>query len=101
MKVFVLTDCPSPYQVELFNEIESQGECTLEVAYLRSRDPNRQWKKSEIRHASIELDGSNGEICRARESSRAADLVVFNYYQHPNAEALIGERAGLRTPWCF
>ena len=35
MKVFVLTDCPSPYQVELFNQIEKHGECALEVAYLR------------------------------------------------------------------
>ena len=66
MKVLVLTDCPSPYQVELFNEIESQGDCSLEVAYLRSRDPDRQWKSAEIRHAAIELDGSGDEIARAR-----------------------------------
>ena len=101
MKVFVLTDCPSPYQVELFNEIESQGDCSLEVAYLRSRDPNRQWKSTAIRHAAIELNGSGDEIARARESARAADLVVFNYYRHANAERLIGERAELHTPWCF
>ena len=98
MKVFVLTDCPSPYQVELFNEIESQGDCVLEVAYLRSRDPGRQWKPTEILHASIDL---SGEMARARESARAADLVVFNYYRHANAERLIGERAELCTPWCF
>jgi len=79
VKVFVLTDCPSPYQVELFNEIESQGDCTLEVAYLRSHDPSRQWKASEIRHAAI-------DIAQARESARAADLVVFNYYRHADAE---------------
>ena len=97
MKVFVLTDCPSPYQVELFNEIEAKGECALEVAYLRGRDPSRQWKSSEIRHASVELNGSS----RARECVRAADLVVFNYYRHPNAEALIAERAALGKPWCF
>ena len=101
MKVFVLTDCPSPYQVELFNEIESQGECSLEVAYLRSRDPDRQWKSSEIRHAAIELDKSGDEVARSHESARAADLVVFNYYRHANAERLIGERAGLQAPWCF
>ena len=94
MKILVLTDCPSPYQVELFNEIESQGDCSLEVAYLRSRDPNRHWKSSEIRHAAL-------DIARAHESARAADLVVFNYYRHPNAERLIRERSGLRTPWCF
>jgi glycosyltransferase involved in cell wall biosynthesis len=98
MKVLVLTDCPSPYQVELFNEIESQGDCALEVAYLRGRDPTRQWKTSEIRHAAIDLSVA---IARACESARTADLVVFNYYRHANAEQLIGERSGLRTPWCF
>jgi len=98
VRVFVLTDCPSPYQVELFNEIEAQGECSLEVAYLRSRDPDRQWKSSEIRHACVEL---NGSMSRACETARAADLVVFNYYRHPNAETLIDERAACRGPWCF
>ena len=101
MKVFVLTDCPSPYQVELFNEIEAHGECTLEVGYLRSCDPNRQWKSSTIRHACIELDGPRDELSRAREVARQADLVVFNYYMHSNAEQLIEERATSGGPWCF
>ena len=90
LRVFVLTDCPSPYQVELFNEIEAQGECSLEVGYLRDRDPDRGWKAPEIRHASIELNGA-----------RDADLVVFNYYRHANAERLIEERAKSGGPWCF
>lgn len=99
MKVLVLTDCPSPYQVELFNEIEAQGKCELEVAYLRGHDPARQWKSAEIRHASMEL--SNGGMSSARESARRADLVVFNYYLHANAERLIDERAQQGGPWCF
>ncbi|HEX5890042.1 MAG TPA: glycosyltransferase family 4 protein [Pyrinomonadaceae bacterium] len=99
MKVFVLTDSPSPYQVELFNEIETHGECTLEVAYLRSRDPHRLWKSSARRHASIELDRE--DMSRARESAGRADLVVFNYYRHANAERLIEERAMSGAPWCF
>ena len=98
MKVFVLTDCPSPYHVELFNEIEARGECALEVGYLRSRDPNRQWKSSAIQHESIELDGPRDGLARAREAVHRADLVVFNYYMHSHAELLIGEREG---PWCF
>ena len=96
MRVFVLTDCPSPYQVELFNEIEAKGECVLEVGYLRNNDPNRHWQASEIRHEAIGLE--NGGVARARESARRADLVVFNYYRHANAEQLIEERFG---PWCF
>jgi len=95
----VLTDCPSPYQVELFNEIAAQGKCELEVAYLRGHDPARQWKSAEIRHESMEL--SNGGMTRARESARRADLVVFNYYRHANAETLIDERARAGGPWCF
>jgi len=101
VKVLVLTDCPSPYQVELFNEIKANDKCALEVAYLRGRDPNRQWTSSEIRHASIEVNGSGDGMSRARESARDADLVVFNYYRHASAERLIAERAALGAPWCF
>ena len=94
MKVFVLTDSPSPYQVELFNEIERQGDCELRVGYLRQRDPQRQWKQSEIKHVAVELT-------EARAVARDADLVVFNYYQHSNATELIAERAFRGGPWCF
>jgi glycosyltransferase involved in cell wall biosynthesis len=86
----VLTDCPSPYQVELFNEIAAQGECSLEVGYLRESDPERRWSWPEIRHAATELN-----------DTRDADLVVFNYYRHANAERLIEERAASGGPWCF
>jgi glycosyltransferase involved in cell wall biosynthesis len=96
VKVFVLTDCPSPYQVELFNEIEATGQCALEVGYLRDRDPGRRWQAPEIRHEAIVLE--NGGLLRACESVRRADLVVFNYYRHANAEWLIDGRDG---PWCF
>ena len=99
MRVFVLTDSPSPYQVEFFNEIEAQGNCALTVGYLRSRDPDRQWKPVDIRHTSIELE--HGAMSHAREAARDADLVVFNYYQHEHAMQLIGERAGHGGPWCF
>ena len=99
MKVFVLTDCPSPYQVELFNEIEAHGECELEVAYLRGSDPSRHWKSSVLQHESVILEG-NG-MPRAREAARRADVVVFNYYRHAHAEHLIAERATSGGPWCF
>lgn len=99
MKVFVLTDSPSPYQVELFNEIEAQGNCELKVGYLRRRDPLRQWTPPEIRHESIDLD--SGGVRQAREAVDQSDLVVFNYYFHSQATELIGERASRGGPWCF
>ena len=99
MKVFVLTDSPSPYQVELFNEIETQGKCELKVGYLRRRDPHRQWTAREIRHEAIDLDSER--MRRALQAAREADLVVFNYYFHSHATELIGERASRGGPWCF
>ena len=101
MKIFVLTDSPSPYQVELFNEVETHRKCAIEVAYLRRHDPVRQWKSSTIRHATIALDSSGDHMARARASVRHADLVVFNYYKHPNAAELIRERNAHGGPWCF
>ncbi len=88
--------------MELFNEIEADGECSLEVGYLRSRDPNRKWKSPAIRHESIELeDDPRDGLSRACEAVGRADLVVFNYYMHANAERLIDERATSGGPWCF
>lgn len=100
MKVFLLTDSPSPYQVELFNEIAAQGDCELRVGYLRSRDPLRQWTPPELLHEAINLD-CGGAMRQAREAARESDLVVFNYYFHPQATELIGERASHGGPWCF
>lgn len=101
MKVFLLTDCPSPYQVEFFNEIEAQGECALEVGYLRSRDPSRQWSAPAIRHSHFELDGPTPDLSRALNAGRRADFVVFNYYLNAHAERLIAERSASGGPWCF
>ena len=82
MRVFVLTDSPSPYQVELFNEIEAGESCELKVGYLRSRDPQRQWAQPDIRHDSIEIDR---RLQDARAAVHESDLVVFNYYFHSQA----------------
>jgi glycosyltransferase involved in cell wall biosynthesis len=101
VKTFVLTDIPSPYQVEFFNAIESSGVHQLQVGYLRGRDPGRHWRPLEIRHDSIQLDHGAEALRRARAVVQEADLVVFNYYRHPHAEALIEARAASGGPWCF
>ncbi|HVF23059.1 MAG TPA: glycosyltransferase family 4 protein [Pyrinomonadaceae bacterium] len=101
MRVFVLTDSPSPYQVEFFNEIETRRRCELQVGYLRRRDPERHWNAQTIRHDAIELENANGVLQHAREAMRTADLVVFNYYRQGQAEELIQQRAAHGGPWCF
>ena len=101
MKVFVLTDIPSPYQVEFFNQIESRGVCELQVGYLRGHDPERQWKPAPLDHDSLELDSSSVALSKFRDTARRADLVVFNYYRNAYAEELIEQRAKTAKPWCF
>ena len=101
MKIFVLTDIPSPYQAEIFNEIVECGECELHVAYLRGADPGRQWNQVEIKHDSTMLDKNSNSFSNASALVTASDLAVFNYYFHPQAEQLIAQRSGQSRPWCF
>jgi glycosyltransferase involved in cell wall biosynthesis len=101
VKVHVLTDIPSPYQVEFFNAIELRGNDQLQVAYLRHCDPQRNWRLGEIQHDSIELDHCEDALRHARAAVKDADLAVFNYYRHPHAEELIQTRVRCGGPWCF
>jgi glycosyltransferase involved in cell wall biosynthesis len=101
LKISVLTDIPSPYQVEILNEIAQDKENSLHVAYLRRRDPLRQWNAVPISHEFISLSDGPAQLDEARRRLAEADLVVFNYYRHHNAELLIEERARSMRPWCF
>lgn len=101
MKTFVLTDIPSPYQVELFNEIAAQKTLELSVAYVRSSDPRRLWRRAEAQFGSCSIDDSREAFSRAAQLALNADVAVFNYYNHPLAEELIQRRALTGRPWCF
>ena len=101
LKISVLTDIPSPYQVEILNEIAQDNENSLQVAYLRRRDPLRQWNDVPICHEFISLSDGAAQISEARHRFAESDLVIFNYYRHPCAAMLIDERARSVRPWCF
>jgi glycosyltransferase involved in cell wall biosynthesis len=100
VKIFVLTDIPSPYQTEIFNEIAGDS-CDLHVGYLRAADPSRQWTEVEINHESTTLNGGSGKLAHLARVVNDSDLAVFNYYRHPHAEKLIYQRATQKRPWCF
>jgi glycosyltransferase involved in cell wall biosynthesis len=101
VKIAVLTDIPSPYQVEILNEIARHKENSLQVVYLRRRDPSRQWNDVPINHDFVSLADGPSQFVEARRRVLEADLVVFNYYRHPQAASLIEERASSMRPWCF
>jgi glycosyltransferase involved in cell wall biosynthesis len=100
MKIFVLTDIPSPYQTEIFNEIAANS-CELHVGYLRASDPSRQWNEIRIDHESTILNGGPDDFARVMKVASGSDLAVFNYYRNPLAEKLLYQRADQNRPWCF
>ena len=93
MKAFVLTDIPSPYQVELFNEISTQKALDLSVAYLRSCDPDRRWQPAAAEYDSRSVGESSSSFVEASRLAVEAEVAIFNYYNHPLAESLIQRRA--------
>jgi glycosyltransferase involved in cell wall biosynthesis len=101
VKAFVLTDIPSPYQVELFNEISAQQTLDLSVAYLRSSDPARSWQPAAAAYDCRSVGESPASFREAARLAAEADVAIFNYYNHPLAERLIQHRAETRKPWCF
>jgi len=101
LKIFLLTDIPSPYQVEILNEIANDKSIDLHVAYLRDKDPERSWTGSRIEHEYSVLNNGVDRVATARDVLKTADFAVFNFYLNPNAQSLIDERARSRKPWCF
>jgi glycosyltransferase involved in cell wall biosynthesis len=96
----VLTHFPSPYQVELFNEVERQQPGSLKVLYLFESAEGRSWTGTVLAHTHAYLDDEQAMQAGAREAERA-DVVVFNYYNDARAAELIRIRSGTGRPWCF
>lgn len=101
MKVYILTDIPSPYQVEFFNGIAGQEAVDLSVAYLRDSDPERMWQPAREQYDCWAINESQAALSHAETLAVAADFAIFNYYNHPLAERLIARRAATGKPWCF
>lgn len=100
-RVTVLTYTPSPYQVELLNEVSAQFNGRLTAIYLQQRDAKRNWTPPPIQHASLSLDDHAGILPSAMEMVRTADLVVANFYRHSLAAKLIAVRVQTGKAWCF
>jgi glycosyltransferase involved in cell wall biosynthesis len=98
-RIAVLTHFPSPYQVELFNEIERQRPGQLRVYYLFQKVAARRWAGVAIAHDHVFLGDTLTDA--ERRGIERAGFVVFNYYNNARAAALIRTRAAAGGPWCF
>ncbi|HJU44951.1 MAG TPA: glycosyltransferase family 4 protein [Vicinamibacterales bacterium] len=96
----VITHFPSPYQVELFDEIERQQPGSLKVFYLFRRDSDRGWKEITAAHPHEYL-AANDIAADTIAQVTTADFAVFNYYNDTRASQLMRARAAAGRPWCF
>jgi glycosyltransferase involved in cell wall biosynthesis len=99
MKITVITKIPSPYQVELLDQISSAPDIRLFVVYLRRGDLDRSWKARELKHTAVFLE--DGAADSISGHLRDSDLVVFSWYRDPAVRRFIGIRARSGKPWCF
>lgn len=95
--VVVISHFPSPYQVELFNEVESQRPGWLFVYYLYRAAPERRWVAATIRHQHGFVDDSPA----AQKTVCSAPFAVFNYYNDARVARLMRARAASGLPWSF
>ena len=95
--VVVISHFPSPYQVELFNEVEAQRPGWLFVYYLHRTASERRWAAAAMGHQHGFINASP----EARDRVNSALFVVFNYYNDARVARLMRARAASGLPWCF
>ena len=98
MNVTVVTDIPSPYQVELFNALEQRGKVAMRAVYVSAFDPSRSWKLPDITHQSYFIEDDS---YAAQKSIQSSDLAVFSNYVEPAVRKWMQARASKKKPWVF
>lgn len=99
MQVIILTDIPSPYQVELFNELVDEPDLHVVVIYSRRSDQQRGWNTLPLTHEHHFL--AETKEARLRERVLGGDLVVFSGYRPKRLSQLISLRNRSGRPWAF
>lgn len=100
ISIAIVTHSPSPYQVELFNELARVGRRIVAI-YLWESDRSRSWSASKREHDFISLNGDRSKLAEARQAVGNSELSVFNFYTNPLANTLLEIRAASRKPWVF
>jgi glycosyltransferase involved in cell wall biosynthesis len=99
LRVVVITDIPSPYQVELLDAVGNHRGWTLTVIYVRRFDLQRAWNSTPILHDHFYLGEKVASEVRHRVAN--CDLVVFCGYRPAEVGRLIAFRAHSGKAWAF
>lgn len=101
LPVVFMSKIPSPYMVELFDELARQGDCAPFVIYLSGSIPDRPWDRLPIHHDHLILDSMEGGWKEAMPRILEAPLVVFSYYTSPFALVALHRRALTGAPMVY
>ena len=97
-RVTVVTNYPSPYQVELFDALTQSGQVELQVLYTNTALHDRQWQQQAKQHAHRFIEqppaGSIAEL-------QTCALAVFTHYQPAWVRQQLTQRHRSGKPWCF
>lgn len=99
LNIAIVTDIPSPYQVELFDELNKKFGGRISVIYFRIIAESRYWVTPVISHNHCIIEGGGGG--QAEAWVRSHGLVVFSGYRHPVVRDLIRIRQNSGRPWAF
>src|SRR5262245_2083284 len=97
LRVVIVTDIPSPYQVELFNAITDLNIWDLTVIYIRRSATERMWESIPISHHHCFLpDTVSSEV---HTKIAACDLAIFSGYRPIEVSHLITLRNRTQKAW--
>lgn len=99
--VTVLTQIPSPYQVELFDALHRSQTVQIRVVYVQRNDPARHWKNQRLLHEHLFLEDGTTAVHLAEDWVDRAELFVASWYADRCARVLISRRADSNRPWVF
>jgi glycosyltransferase involved in cell wall biosynthesis len=99
MRIVILTDIPSPYQVELFNALARLDRWNVSIVYTRGSAKERAWQAIPTLHKHWFLDGPCwSEIVHEVID---CDLVIFGSYRPSKVARLIKTRNRTGNAWVF
>ncbi len=110
-RVAVLTNIPSPYQVEFFNAVVREGSLDLRVWYCADRDRRRSWTTPPLEHAH--RIGRGWRVAGAHDHyyldpAPAAEIVrwrphlaVCSVYTMPAVQLAMWRATRARIPWAY
>jgi glycosyltransferase involved in cell wall biosynthesis len=97
----VVVHIPSPYHIEFFDALRTEGNVELIVVYVKRRSRDRQWEVPEPSHEHLFLEDGTRVQAAIERAVGSSDLVVFGFYGTRGLKRLISLRARSGRPWCL